>query len=89
MIPCALASLNLDDPARNTPLAGFRFRIWYLDDGDPVEPFPRNQVWKFTTKNGKTVQPSWPISKVTFNQLGPVWTENVCWSLPAPDGAGS
>ena len=82
-VPCALAPLDPKHPARNTPLAGFRFRIWYLDDGEPNDPFPRNHCWKFTTKKGKEVMPSWPIAKLTYNDLGEVWTDNVCWILPA------
>lgn len=32
----------------------------------------------------KQVMPSWPIAKLTYQQLSPVWTNNAQWTFDKP-----
>lgn len=59
-------TLPTDHPLRNKPLLGARTR------------------WKNASPNTqwKEVEKSWPISKVTFNDLSSAWTDHWDWEIP-------
>lgn len=59
-----LRHLDEDHPLRNTPLSGFLSRTF--------ENRGRGE-WKWSL--WKSVKPSWPIAKKTYNELGTVWKD--------------
>lgn len=47
-----------------------KYRIVYMHEGKQLKSMT------------KTVDPSWPIAKLRYSQLGEVWKKNHEWTFP-------